>query len=102
MHRSAAVATVAKEKPATPETSGKHPFIDGFNGAVVIEVPIGDINSEDLTFQFRFKARAGTLCAEIARHEQEEPVHLTSSKPHRIIEPNMLKWLDAVRFGNTE
>jgi ParB family chromosome partitioning protein len=86
MHRSAAAASVAKEKPAAPETNGKHPFVDGLNGATVVDVPLDDIDHEDLRYQCRFQIKINDVRASLATRGQEELVHLTDSKPHLIID----------------
>lgn len=61
-------------------------FVDGLRETDVVSVPLKDIDLADTTFQYRLITRTDDLRAAIAREGQVEPVDLSDSKPHRIID----------------
>jgi len=74
----------AKSKPAENESTST--FVDGLRDAVIESVPIDQIDASDVTFQYRFTTDTHGLRDAIAREGQLEPLDLTDSKPHRIID----------------
>src|SRR5688572_10418565 len=75
--------------PARSATSSKPeaaPFVDGFGGAEIADVLIDRIDVSDYTFQYRLEYDIHDLREAIRREGQIEPVDLTDSHPHRIID----------------
>jgi ParB family chromosome partitioning protein len=61
-------------------------FVDGLQDAVIESIPVDEIDSSNVTFQYRFTTDTNRLRDAIAREGQLEPIDLTDSKPHRIID----------------
>jgi len=88
MPRKAQAVVPAKSKEKSKPTANQSPstFIDGLRDAVIESVPIDQIDAGDVTFQYRFTTDTNGLRDPIAREGQLEPIDLTDSKPHRIID----------------
>jgi len=82
----AAVRAGSGEKSALPANRKPSTFVDGLQGAIIESIPVDQIDSSDVTFQYRFTTDTNGLRDAIAREGQLEPLDLTDSKPHRIID----------------
>lgn len=82
-----AVAPAKSIETKERKEKGTHPeFVDGLHDAVIESIPIERIDVSDATFQYRLTTNTNGLRDAIAREGQLEPVDLTDSKPHRIID----------------
>jgi ParB/RepB/Spo0J family partition protein len=88
MPRKAQAAAPAKsgDKSKPPAIAPHSAFVDGLRDAVIESVPLDQIDSSDMTFQYRLATDTNGLRAALAREGQLEPIDLTDSKPHRIID----------------
>jgi hypothetical protein len=88
MTRKAQAAEPAKsEQNSRPEAIGSPPaFVDGLRDAVIESISVEQIDSSDVTFQYRFATDTIGLRDAIAREGQLEPIDLTDSRPHRVID----------------
>jgi len=79
-------ATAAACDSTVANSAVAMPFVDALKGAAITDVPIGDINFDDKSTQFRVTTRVDDLRASIERHGQSHPVDLFGTKPYRIVD----------------
>jgi ParB/RepB/Spo0J family partition protein len=76
----------AKAIPVPLERDESQSFIDGLHNTTVVDVPLEQIDLADVKYQCRFQVKIADIRTSLASQGQEELVHLTDSKPHRIID----------------
>jgi ParB/RepB/Spo0J family partition protein len=61
-------------------------FVEGLRTRDVQQVPLEWIDLSDKTFQYRFSTNLGDLRISLLHEGQREPIDLTGTRPHRIID----------------
>lgn len=86
MCRRGRTATAVARVPAATAPTVAAPFVDELNGDSIVDVPLADINVDDVTFQYRPGVRTDDLRSALVREGQTEPIDLYGEKPHRIVD----------------
>jgi ParB family chromosome partitioning protein len=82
----AAVQVKSEAKSKSAENESTSTFVDGLQDAVIESIPVDNIDASDVTFQYRFTTDTNGLRDAIAREGQLEPIDLTDSNPHLVID----------------
>jgi ParB/RepB/Spo0J family partition protein len=78
--------SVARAQSATSDRIGSHPFVEGLQATAILDISMKDIDHENSDLQYRTTTAIDDLTASIVREGQHEPIDVTDSKPHRIID----------------
>lgn len=71
--------------PRTQKTKKPAPYIEGLKVKEVVDIPVEDISPDD-SFQYRLSTTSGDLKSSLLKDGQREPIDLTGSKPHKIVD----------------